>query len=69
MQQTLILTLKVTFHMLLVTHVRVTSKYGVTSNKKQAAIQKQCFLWAIKYSFVKVTMQKQTNKKAKKQQR
>ena len=35
----LIFTLKVTFHMLLVTHVHVTSKYGVTSNKKHAAIQ------------------------------
>ena len=34
--QTLILTLKVTFHMLLVTHVHVMSKYGVTSNKKHA---------------------------------
>ena len=30
------------------------NKYGVTSNKKHAAIQKQCFLWAIKSSFVKV---------------
>ena len=37
MRQTLILTLKVTFHMLLVTHVHVTSnKYAVTSNKKHS---------------------------------
>ena len=32
------------------------NQYGVTSNKKHAAIQKQCFLLTIKSSFLKVTM-------------